>query len=453
MASTKTTESVNYYLKHGPDYANHCIFLQFRFDGYRLRYYLKQSVNPSRWNPKKQRVKDADARTYDGKHQINDLLNTLAQVCVEAYHKEAATGRPTPDMIKRHLDNFVNQHHNAEQVEANRPTLMGLIDRFIAGQITHRGAEKSPNTIKTYKTTKHHLEGFGKYTRQEIDFDTITLDFYYKWVKYLKGKVKYLNGERKENKPLGPNAIGKAVQVLKVFMSEAVDLGFTDNIAFKHKKFVVTRVPTDAVYLTESEIMKFYKHDFSSHPKLEAVRDLFVFGCMVGLRYSDYSNVKPENIIEVDGQKFIYIRTQKTGEVVYIPCNPVVLDIFNKYSHMANKLPRAISGQKFNEYVKDAARQAGFTEVGRLLNAPEMELCELISSHTARRSFSTNYYLDGFPTVDLMKITGHRTERAFLQYIKISKLDAAKRMAEHIRRKNWAVLMGGLQPPMRMVAG
>ena len=442
MASTKTPESVNYYLKHGPNYANHCIYLQFWFDGYCIRYYLKQTVNPSRWNPKKQRVKDADARTYDGKHQINDLLNTLAQVCVDAYHQEATTGRPTPGMIKRHLDNFINRHHNAEQIEAARPTMMGLIDMFISGQILHKGQSKTANTLKNYKTAKNHLLGYEKYSRQKIDFESITLDFYYRWTKYLKDTV----GQK-------PNTIGKMVQTLKLFMSEAVDLGYTENISFRHKKFVVAKVPTDAVYLTESEIMKFYKHDFSGHPKLEAVRDLFVFGCMVGLRYSDYSDVRPENIIEVDGQKFIYIRTQKTGEVVYIPCNPVVLDIFYKYGHMANKLPRAISGQKFNEYIKEAGRKAGLTVPGRLLNAPEMELCELISSHTARRSFSTNYYLDGFPTVDLMKITGHRTERAFLQYIKISKLDAAKRMAEHNRRKNWAVLMGGLQPPLRMVAG
>jgi hypothetical protein len=52
-------------------------------------------------------------------------------------------------------------------------------------------------------------------------------------------------------------------------------------------------------------------------------------------------------------------------------------------------------------------------------------------------SFATNYYLQGFPTIDLMKITGHRTERSFLKYIRVSKLDTAKRLSEHIKA-NWS---------------
>lgn len=62
------------------------------------------------------------------------------------------------------------------------------------------------------------------------------------------------------------------------------------------------------------------------------------------------------------------------------------------------------------------------------------KLWKLIASHTAGRSFATNYYLDGFPTIDLMKITGHTTERSFLKYIKISKLDTTNRLQKHIQK-------------------
>ena len=79
-------------------------------------------------------------------------------------------------------------------------------------------------------------------------------------------------------------------------------------------------------------------------------------------------------------------------------------------------------------------------EKGRLSSKPENELWKSVSSHTARRSFATNYYLQGFPTIDLMKITGHKTERAFLKYIKVSKLDTARRLNEHIKR-NWSEKM------------
>jgi len=437
MASQKTTESINYYLKHGAGYANHNIFLQFKFDGNRVRYYLKQSVNPKSWNAKKQRVKDANALTADGRHRINDLLNNLAQVCIDAYHTEAANGIPTPALIKKHLDAFINQNHHTEQIENARPTFMELVDRFVKGEMkimagNSRGKDKAPNTLKSYHTTQVHLKGYMNKKKCNLDFEDITLDWYMKFTTYLK------------NEKLAPNSIGKQIKNIKAFMGMANKLTYqVDGEKFpyttnkEYQDFSVTDTPADAIYLTESEIMQLYNYDLSNNQKLEAVRDLFVFGCWVGLRYGDYSRIKPENIVNMDGDKYIRINTQKTGELVMIPCNPVVLDIFDKYKKNRNNLPKTISSQNFNDYIKDAARLAGLTQAGRLLTEPEMELCECISSHTARRSFATNYYLDGFPVIDLMKATGHQSEKSFLRYIRITKEMAAKRMADFNRNKKW----------------
>lgn len=444
MASKKTTESVNFYLKHGTGYANHIIYLQFKFDGHRLRYYLQQPVDPKRWNAKKQRVKDADAKTTDGRYRINDLLNTIAQVCIDAYNTDAANGTPTPAMIKKHLDAFTNKHHAAETIEAARPTLMGLVERYVLGEIKimkghDKGNEKAPNTLKSYKTTQGHLEGYQQKTKTILDFDAVTLDWYMKFTTYLKSQK------------LSPNSIGKHIKNIKAFMQMANKLTFEiDGKKYpyttnkEYLDFGVHDKQGDDPYLSEAEIMRFYNFDLSTNPRLEAVRDLFIFGCWVGLRYSDYSNVKPDNIIDVEGEKFIFIKTKKTGAVVHIPCNPVVMDIFNRYRQNPNQLPRTISGQKFNEYIKQAAQLAGMTDTGRKPSAPNLPLYECITSHTARRSFATNYYLDGFPTIDLMKITAHSTEKSFLGYIRVTQLQAAKRMADHNRRKNWAVLIGGI---------
>ena len=56
---------------------------------------------------------------------------------------------------------------------------------------------------------------------------------------------------------------------------------------------------------------------------------------------------------------------------------------------------------------------------------------DLISVHTARRSFATNAYLQNVPTSSIMKITGHRTEKSFLKYIKISQEDNANKLVNH----------------------
>jgi integrase len=279
--------------------------------------------------------------------------------------------------------------------------------------------------LDNYSAVTKHLKAYQIFSKLRVDFDTIDLDFFYSYVNYLKHKQK-----------LAVNTIAKDISIIKVFMGEAVDLEYTDNMKFRHKKFAFNEEETDSVYLTEQELAKLYALKITNQ-KLEEVRDLFIFGSWVGLRFSDFSNIKTENIIQIDDDYFIKMITQKTKELVIIPCNPVVMEIFEKYADRPNKLPKTISNQKFNDYIKDVCKLAEFNEKGRVSSRPKEMLADLVSSHTARRSFATNYYLQGFPNIDLMKITGHKTERSFLKYIRVSKLDTAKRLSEHIKA-NWS---------------
>ncbi|HLY72273.1 MAG TPA: site-specific integrase [Puia sp.] len=417
--------TVNYYLKKAEKGSGKSLIcLRFNYNGRRLVFTFGQSVDSGSWSSKKQRLKQKSATTADGKYLLNDLLDNLKKLCETAYNSEIKSGIPEPATLKKYLIDYMNQNSS----DPKRPTLKGLIDRFIKNEIKYKGRDKNKNTIKTYNTVLGHLDEYEQKERLKVDFEGINLDFYYKYVSFLKLKK------------LSQNSIAKDIQILKVFMSEAVDLGYTSNLQFKHKKFSVAREESDSVYLTEPEIIKLYKHDLTEHKRLEQARDLFVFGCFVGLRYSDYSDVKPENIVKIDGEHFIKLITQKTKELVIIPCSPIVLQIFDKYKKNPNRLPRSISNQKFNDYVKEACEKAKLDEIGRLSTDPKKALWECVTSHTARRSFATNYYLQGFPTIDLMKITGHRTEKSFLKYIRVSKLDTAKRLSEHIK-KNWSQKM------------
>ncbi len=403
------------------------IYLQFIYNGNRLFYSFGQTINLKDWNEEKERVKKKDKTTADGKHSLNDLLDNLQKLCEKSYNQALKNGIPTPRYLKKILQDFVNQ--NNSDGGPDTPTFFKLTDRFINGEIKNRGKDKSKGSLQNYHAVAKHLKVFQTAVKYPVTFESITLDFFYRYTSYLKDKL-----------DLATNTIAKDVQILKVFMSEAVDLGFTANMQFKHKKFAVEREETDAVYLTERELDTLYNFDFSYNQKMENVRDLFVFGAWVGLRFSDFSNINPENIVQIDGEYFIKLITKKTKELVIIPCNPVVLDIFKKYEHSRNSLPYTISNQKFNDYIKDVCKAAGLTEKGRLSNDIGLELWECISSHTARRSFATNYYLQGFPVIDLMKITGHRTDKAFMRYIKVTKLDAAKRLSAHMK-KRWSEKM------------
>lgn len=406
--------NVNFYLKAADTSGKSLIILQMKYRGLRLVYSTGETITPAGWNPKKQRLKNKSTTTSDGEHNLNDLLNNLEKVVSNAYTTEIKNGIPAPDTLKKYLKAFMDKNIGGDTKKA---TLLSFIEKFKEDS----KSDKAENTIKKYGTVLTHLKEYSK-KKEKIDFNSIGLDFFHSYVNFLKSKG------------LAKNTIAKDIAVLKVIMNEAVDRGHTANISFRHKKFSYSYEDVDSVYLSEQEITKLFNYDFSGNNKLEQVRDLFVFGCHVGLRYSDYSAVKPENIKTIDDKKYIRMITQKTQEVVIIPCSETVLKIFEKYKGNTNQLPRAISAQKFNEYLKIVCEKAGLDQTGRLDSEPEKKLYECITSHTARRSFATNYYLSGFPALELRKITGHRTEKSFLKYIKVSIQETADRLHRHMEK-------------------
>ncbi|HPI86153.1 MAG TPA: site-specific integrase, partial [Bacteroidales bacterium] len=152
-----------------------------------------------------------------------------------------------------------------------------------------------------------------------------------------------------------------------------------------------------------------------------------------GLRFSDLSQITPDKITN-NGTR-LKIKTLKTGETVVIPLHPAIKAILKKYD---NQLPRVISNQKFNDYLKDLGEQAELKEnVNIAITKRGLQVdttynkFDLITVHTARRSFATNMYLAGVPSISIMKITGHRTEKAFMKYIKISQDQNADLIAKH----------------------
>jgi integrase len=426
---------VNYYLKKAEESTGHSlIYLQFKYKGNKLVFSFGQSIDPKNWNANNKQT------TSDGDHSLNDLLDNLKEVCEKAYKEELRNGVPTVGTLKAHLVQFINQNTDAEKVE--RETFFSLLDRFISGEVKiSRGEKKkigrsrAQSTIDNYDALKKHLITFQAMRKYRIDFDTINKDFFNKYTSFLKDHLpaRYKGGA------IGVSnaTIAKDIRKIKVVMGEAVEMDYTNNQEFKKGYFSYVEDETDSVSFSDQELIKLFRFDFTNNKRLERVRDLFVFSSFIGLRYSDIVSIGPDNIVDIDGELFIKTITQKTAELVIIPCNPIVLKIFERYTNSSNRLPRALENQVYNRYLKELCRIAGFTEKGRLSTDPKKELCECVSSHTARRSFATNLYLDGYPVSEIMKCTGHKTEKAFWKYIKVSKLDSAKRLSKH-QKANWS---------------
>ncbi len=129
----------------------------------------------------------------------------------------------------------------------------------------------------------------------------------------------------------------------------------------------------------------------------------------------------------------------KTQGKVVIPCHPVVTAMLDKYNGV---LPAAISNQKMNDYVKELCQLAdithkeskGITKGGKRV-IRTVEKWQLVSTHTARRSFATNMYVLGVPAITIMRITGHKTEKAFMRYIKLDEEQHAQIIALHWQKQ------------------
>jgi integrase len=298
---------------------------------------------------------------------------------------------------------------NADAVE-----LIPFIKHFI------QTAPFSKGTIVVYQVTCLNLEEYQRVRNTTLTFQMIDMDFYNGFISFLK------------TKNYAPNTIGCRIKMLKKFMAEASDRGIPVRDDYKKKSFAKPSEETSAVYLNETELMQMYRLNFTENPKYSIVRDLFLIGCYTGLRFSDLSKLSPENI---NADNTISIKTVKTGADVVIPVHPLVRSILEKYG---NKLPKMPDNQLFNDRISEVAKLAGINEVvckewtkGNERVKKLFEKHELVSSHTARRSFATNAYMRDVPTLSIMKITGHKTEKSFMSYIKMSQKDNALKLQTH----------------------
>ena len=283
------------------------------------------------------------------------------------------------------------------------------------------GKRVSEGTIKGYKVTKNILENFSK-EQYKISFDKITIDWYYDFIDYCN------------KKNLSHNYIGKHIKTLKTFLSIAIEQNLTNNQSFK--KFKVLKEESDNIYLTINELNELWKVDLSKDNKKEQARDLFLIGAFTGLRVSDYNNLTDRNISEINGTRFLKVKTKKTGRVVAIPLHPIVDAILLKNN---GKPPKNMPEQKLNLKIKEVCEDVGidgieYTEItrGGLRVTEKKYRYELVKSHTARRSFCSNAYLSGMSSIDIMSISGHNTEANFMKYLKVTPEQVAIKMSEHI---------------------
>lgn len=379
----------------------------------RFKYSTGEKINPKFWNPKTQRAKESKQfREYP---EFNSRLDKLENGMNNAFRRLLNDGiQPNNDILKKALEAELS----GNILQANKKTFFD----FIEGYIEESKLNKKSGTIKVYNTTFSYLKEYAKKINKSVDFESITLEFYNQYTAYLA-----------VDSNLSANTVGKHIKTIKSFMNEATERGYNENLEFKKRKFKTLREEADTIYLNVDELKAMENIDLSASPRLEKVRDLFLVGCYTGLRFSDYTQIKPENIVA--DKSMLQIRTQKTGERVSIPLHQTVKNVLKKYN---NILPTAYTNQVMNRYLKDVASLAQLkSEVettitkGGVMKKEAVKKFNLVTTHTARRSFATNLFLADIPAISIMKITGHKTERSFMQYIRVTQEQNADKLLNH----------------------
>jgi len=327
--------------------------------------------------------------------------------------------------LKKSIAKFHNK--NSANVESLNEYIARFISEIQSGKrlYNHNGkiARYRPLTIKNYKGFQVQFDEFQETKNKKYDFKDVDLDFYDDFTRFLT------------QKNYSPNTTGRMIKTLKVIMRESRDEDLHNFTFTEQKAFRTIREKVDSIYLTETEVKVLYEMDLKNNPQYELARDVFLVGVYTAQRFSDYSRIKPENIrLLENGNKVVDLIQIKTGIHVVIPVRPELDTILNKYD---NSLPK-IFEQKLNEKIKKIAKKAKITDPVTIeqtkggITAPiTLQKHELIKTHTARRTGCTLMYKAGIPTLDIMKISGHSSERIFLTYIRLNEEETAENLSKH----------------------
>lgn len=385
---------VRFNLKDSSSKEETLIFLIFRYNGLKFKFSTGEKIKPSAWNDKKMIVRS----NYMNSADINARLQKIESELNKIYTKYFTEGKiPNNKILKEELTNALNKNIGSEI------NLMKALDEFI---------EKSTltiATIKKYKSLRNHLKTYSSKKRTNVDFHNINSDFYDSFTEYFL-EQNYLN-----------NTIGKYISTLKAFLNWAIERKY--NKHFEFQKFKNLSEDIDIVYLEDIELNRLLLLDLTSNPTHEKVRDLFCLSCFTGLRYSDVTNLSRENIKD----DYIIINTIKTKDPLKIPIINKAKEILNKYIGKNNdQFIKSISNQKMNQYLKSICKDAEIDQIiaitkysgNKRIDTTDFKY-NLITTHTARRTFITLSLEKSIRPEIIMKISGHKDYKTFNKYIKL----------------------------------
>ncbi len=418
--------SVTFVLKTPKSKSESLILGYLRFSSKRIRFSTGEKVKPEFWDIKRSRARQV--RSFPNYPELNHKLESIRSRILAVYQTHT---KDTNNVDNNKLKEAVLEALGKGKDQTRHENLVQYISYIIEQLPTTINAKTgnpiSPSTIKVYKQFKNILLDFEKIEAYKMTFEDVDMVFYNSFKTFMF-----------EHKNYSINTTGKHIKTLKAVMNRALDDRLHDNRIFQSKKFKADSIEVDTVHVTEEEIESILALNILPKSKLCKIRDLFILGCRTGLRYSDLSELDKKYIIVRQGREFFEKELVKSKYKVVIPIHKDVKLIMKKYQHLPTSFPKPISNPNMNKYVKELCEnieslhervEIKKTAGGKIVKE-NIEKYKLISTHTCRRSFATNEYLNRMDSIDIMQVTGHKTEKDFLKYIRITPDAAAMRLSK-----------------------
>ena len=389
------------------------IRMRVNFASKRIEFTTGYRIDAAKWDADKQRVKNGCSnKLKQAASEINVSLLGYYTEIQDIFKKfEVEEIMPTQEQIKEAF----NALHKPieEEVKPRKSTpnaFYKVFDEFVRD--CGRKNDWTDSTYEKFAAVKNHLMNFR---------DGLTFDFFDE--KGLNDYVTYL----RDVKEMRNSTIGKQLSFLKWFLRWAFKKGLHQNNAYDSYKPKLKSTQKKIIFLTWEELNKLRKFEIpAAKQALDRVRDVFLFQCFTGLRYSDVFNLRKSDI----KGDHIEVTTVKTSDSLIIELNKHSKAILDKYKNVVfedDKVLPVITNQKMNDYLKELAELAGIDEPVRQTYYRGNERIDevtpkyaLLGTHAGRRTFICNALALGIPPQVVMKWTGHSDYKAMKPYIDIA---------------------------------
>ena len=389
------------------------IRMRVNFASKRIEFTTGYRIDAAKWDTDKQRVRNGCTnKLKQSASEINASLLGYYTEVQEIFKKfEVEEIMPTPEQIK---EAFNALHKPIEEDIKPRKSTPNAFYKVFDDFVRDCGRQNdwTDSTYEKFAAVKNHLMNFR---------DGLTFDFFDE--KGLNDYVTYL----RDVKEMRNSTIGKQLSFLKWFLRWAFKKSVHQNNAYDSYKPKLKSTQKKIIFLTWEELNKLREFEIpAAKQALDRVRDVFLFQCFTGLRYSDVFNLRRSDI----KGDHIEVTTVKTSDSLIIELNKHSKAILDKYKDVAfedDKVLPVITNQKMNDYLKELAELADIDEPIRQTYYKGNERIDevtpkyaLLGTHAGRRTFICNALALGIPPQVVMKWTGHSDYKAMKPYIDIA---------------------------------